>query len=220
MARRTLRPLCLLALLAVSARAQHECDRLAAHPQDAGRVMPPTDFAVLDADRAIQACQAALATDPSNGRWMLQLGRAYNKKQDYTNSLAWTRKAVEAGYPFALHAMSLHYHYGEGVPKDLDAQVHWLQKARAANEKIEHQKAEKAAAKAKADKDAKQKLAKVASSTVRTEDVFARYGGEEFGVICRGVPLSSAGIRVSRCSRSVRSCSRQRKTSPLSSKYW
>src|SRR5262245_51370412 len=39
-----------------------------------------------------------------------------------------------------------------------------------------------------------QRLAKVASNTVRTEDVFARYGGEEFGVICRGVPLPSAGV--------------------------
>jgi len=39
-----------------------------------------------------------------------------------------------------------------------------------------------------------QKLAKVAMTTVRTEDVFARYGGEEFGVICRGVPLPSAGV--------------------------
>jgi two-component system cell cycle response regulator len=38
------------------------------------------------------------------------------------------------------------------------------------------------------------KLAKVASATVRTEDVFARYGGEEFGIICRGVPLPNAGI--------------------------
>jgi diguanylate cyclase (GGDEF)-like protein len=38
------------------------------------------------------------------------------------------------------------------------------------------------------------RLAKVASGTVRTEDVFARYGGEEFGVICRGVPLGSAGV--------------------------
>jgi two-component system, cell cycle response regulator len=38
------------------------------------------------------------------------------------------------------------------------------------------------------------KLAKVATATVRTEDVFARYGGEEFGVLCRGVPLPSAGI--------------------------
>ncbi|APR80373.1 GAF domain/GGDEF domain protein [Minicystis rosea] len=39
-----------------------------------------------------------------------------------------------------------------------------------------------------------QRLAKVAMSTVRAEDVFARYGGEEFGVICRGVPLPSAGV--------------------------
>jgi diguanylate cyclase (GGDEF)-like protein len=42
------------------------------------------------------------------------------------------------------------------------------------------------------------KLAKVASGTVRTEDVFARYGGEEFGVICRGVTLPNAGILAER----------------------
>ena len=42
------------------------------------------------------------------------------------------------------------------------------------------------------------KLAKVALATVRAEDVFARYGGEEFGVICRGVPLPSAGILAER----------------------
>ena len=42
------------------------------------------------------------------------------------------------------------------------------------------------------------KLAKVASNTVRTEDIFARYGGEEFGVICRGVPLPSAGVLAER----------------------
>jgi two-component system cell cycle response regulator len=42
------------------------------------------------------------------------------------------------------------------------------------------------------------KLAKVSNATVRTEDVFARYGGEEFGVICRGVPLPSAGILAER----------------------
>ena len=42
------------------------------------------------------------------------------------------------------------------------------------------------------------KLARLASGTVRTEDVFARYGGEEFGVICRGVPLPSAGILAER----------------------
>lgn len=38
------------------------------------------------------------------------------------------------------------------------------------------------------------RLSKLAMNTVRTEDVFARYGGEEFAVLCRGVPLPSAGI--------------------------
>ena len=39
-----------------------------------------------------------------------------------------------------------------------------------------------------------QKLAKLAQSCIRTEDVFARYGGEEFAIICRGIPLINAGI--------------------------
>jgi two-component system cell cycle response regulator len=47
------------------------------------------------------------------------------------------------------------------------------------------------------------KLAKLASATVRTEDIFARYGGEEFGIICRGVPLASAGILGERLRTSV-----------------
>lgn len=42
------------------------------------------------------------------------------------------------------------------------------------------------------------KLAKIAMSTVRTEDVFARYGGEEFSVICRNVTLESAGVLAER----------------------
>jgi two-component system cell cycle response regulator len=47
------------------------------------------------------------------------------------------------------------------------------------------------------------KLAKIAHATVRTEDVFARYGGEEFAVICRGVPLPSAGILGERLRQTV-----------------
>src|SRR5579862_1279942 len=42
------------------------------------------------------------------------------------------------------------------------------------------------------------RLAKVASATVRAEDVFARYGGEEFGILCRGVTLSNAGVLAER----------------------
>ena len=46
-------------------------------------------------------------------------------------------------------------------------------------------------------------LSKIAHHTVRTEDVFARYGGEEFAVLCRGVPLPSAGVLGERLRQSV-----------------
>jgi two-component system, cell cycle response regulator len=49
------------------------------------------------------------------------------------------------------------------------------------------------------------KLSKIASGTVRVEDVFARYGGEEFCVICRGVSLQNAGILGERLRTTVES---------------
>jgi len=42
------------------------------------------------------------------------------------------------------------------------------------------------------------RLARIASGTLRAEDVFARYGGEEFAILCRGVPLASAGVLAER----------------------
>jgi len=42
------------------------------------------------------------------------------------------------------------------------------------------------------------RVAKLAGSTVRAEDLFARYGGEEFSILCRGVPLENAGILAER----------------------
>ncbi len=37
-------------------------------------------------------------------------------------------------------------------------------------------------------------LTRITQSMIRTEDVLARYGGEEFAIICRGIPLASAGV--------------------------
>jgi diguanylate cyclase (GGDEF)-like protein len=42
------------------------------------------------------------------------------------------------------------------------------------------------------------KLAQVAAASVRTEDIFGRYGGEEFTILCRGIPLNSAGMLAER----------------------
>ena len=37
-------------------------------------------------------------------------------------------------------------------------------------------------------------LAQIASTTLRTEDLFARYGGEEFAILCRGVAADNASV--------------------------
>lgn len=47
------------------------------------------------------------------------------------------------------------------------------------------------------------RFAKLASSTLRAEDIFARYGGEEFALICRGVQLGNAGLLGERIRASV-----------------
>jgi len=37
-------------------------------------------------------------------------------------------------------------------------------------------------------------LSQIASTTLRTEDLFARYGGEEFAILCRGVSAGDASV--------------------------
>lgn len=87
----------------------------------------PVAYANLDAERAVIACQAELKADPGNGRLMLNLARAYTKAEDHENSLKWTRAAMKARYPYAFHAMFLHYLYGMGVDKDAGRQSHYLE---------------------------------------------------------------------------------------------
>jgi two-component system cell cycle response regulator len=46
-------------------------------------------------------------------------------------------------------------------------------------------------------------VTKVATATLRAEDVFGRYGGEEFCVICRGITPVQAGIMAERLRSSI-----------------
>jgi two-component system cell cycle response regulator len=47
------------------------------------------------------------------------------------------------------------------------------------------------------------KLAQVTNTAVRTEDLFGRYGGEEFAILCRNIPLFSAGSLAERLRATV-----------------
>ena len=135
MGARPFRSVALLAFLVLASGAgasvpQNACDRLTAHAEDPGRVAPPVAFKDLDAKKAIRNCELALLGYPTSGRLMNNLGRAFNKAEDYDASLKWTRKAVRDEYPFAYHVLALHYFYGEGVAKDPVEERRYLELAR------------------------------------------------------------------------------------------
>lgn len=80
----------------------HECDRLASHPFDPDRVADGIEFQVLNAERAMRACQEAVALYPATARFQFQLGRAFHKKRTYDEALAWYRKAAKSGFAPAM----------------------------------------------------------------------------------------------------------------------
>ena len=111
------------------AGTQTQCDVLTANKRDPKRKAYPVKFNDIKASEAIPACRKALKADPQNPRLMLNMGRAFNKLKVYDQSLSWTKKATEAGYPFAYRVMALHYHYGEGVEKNRDEEARFLKLA-------------------------------------------------------------------------------------------
>ena len=60
-----------------------------------------------------------------------------------------------------------------------------------------------------------QRLARLASSTVRPHDVLGRYGSSKFGVVCRGVGSTAAGILAERLRSTVKTSTFEHESNPL-----
>jgi TPR repeat protein len=108
------------------------CDRLASFRFDPAR---STDSAAVDFDRneakkAVAACQAALAAEPSNPRLMFNLGRAQARTSDgQAEAAALFRRAAEAGHAGAMHSLGLIFASGAGVAEDPVEAARWYRKA-------------------------------------------------------------------------------------------
>lgn len=77
-----------LIMMAMTATAPTDCDRLAAHPEDPQRVTPGVAQEAIDYPVAISACERAVSEDPGNARLRYQLARLLF----YTNQ---NQRAVE-----------------------------------------------------------------------------------------------------------------------------
>ncbi|MFP6740070.1 MAG: hypothetical protein VCD33_00335 [Alphaproteobacteria bacterium] len=65
----------------------HECDLLAADPEDAASVSPELWWNELDPGTALQACTTAVEQFPNTPRFIFQLGRVYEKMKDGQNAM-------------------------------------------------------------------------------------------------------------------------------------
>ena len=131
---RSLAAAALLALaITCSARAGEpplgDCDRLAAHPEDPQRVHAGIPITALDEERAVAACETALAAAPESARFRFQYGRALDKFGSFQDALGQYRVAAKARYPAAQYAMGLIFERSNVMPFNKMKAARWYRGA-------------------------------------------------------------------------------------------
>lgn len=105
-----------------------ECDRLAAHPSNSVGAAG-VDFARIDSDRAIAACEQARARYPEELRFQYQLGRSLHKAERHSEALTLYSKAGEQGFALAQRSVGFMYANASGVAQDLAKAANWIHQA-------------------------------------------------------------------------------------------
>ncbi len=104
-----------------------DCDRSAAHPADAQ--LPPgvngVSFEDIDADRAIQACELALAQNAGVARYQFQLGRSLHRAERYEEAVTYYQQAGLKGHVLAQKSLGFSYANGLGVTQDYAKAAQW-----------------------------------------------------------------------------------------------
>lgn len=93
------------------------CDRLAAMAADPTHQGTPVDYAGIQPETVIDACTAAVASDPNNGRYWLQLGRGFLKADRGSEMVEAFERARDLAYPAAWFALAVTHHTGNGLPQ-------------------------------------------------------------------------------------------------------
>lgn len=96
-----------------------ECDRLAAHPEDAGRQGPGIAFEQINAAAAIDRCGQAFARNPNNPHVAFTLGRAHERAGRFDEAARLYTRAANQGSALGQTVLASFYVDGlGGLPKD------------------------------------------------------------------------------------------------------
>jgi tetratricopeptide (TPR) repeat protein len=126
--------LCVLPLVwSTNAFAQEapitDCDGYAAADHDPQRKSTGISIDKINPSLAVPACEAAVQQYPDSSRLVFQLGRAYEKANNFEAAVAQYRKAADQGYAGAQHNLGMMYAKGQGVPRDYAQALSWFRKA-------------------------------------------------------------------------------------------
>lgn len=98
----------------------HDCDRLAARPNQPERLVPGVAFARMDAGAAVRACEAAQRQFRDEIRFIFQLARALHRAGRLSEAADYYLVAANQGYAPAQANLGLMYRQGEGgLTRDL-----------------------------------------------------------------------------------------------------
>ncbi len=108
-----------------------ECDRLAASPRDPDRPngQMSVEYAQLDAQKVIAACQNDIAQWPDTGRFYAQLARGYHKANRLDEAFDAAMKGAGLGSGQAMAFVGIMHKAGMSVPQNAHEGLKWFEKA-------------------------------------------------------------------------------------------
>jgi len=107
----------------------HDCDRLAADPEDNDKVTDGVDLQEFLPEQAADACRSALASYPGIARFEYQLGRALHMVGSHSQAFEQFKKAADKGCASAMACLGLMYQAGDGIAQDYKLAAEWYRKA-------------------------------------------------------------------------------------------
>ncbi len=109
--------------------AAHDCDLVAAHPEDPRHGKPGVYYEELDASLVLLKCQPAVDLNPGNSRLIFQLGRGYDRLREFREAHKRFKQAAEMGDAAGMAALALQYRDAFGTPRNHALAKSLLEKA-------------------------------------------------------------------------------------------
>ncbi len=120
--------LLLTAFSVMYADAPNTCDVLAANPENKLNPSGVTgvEFKDVNTTKAIEACEKAVKDFPDETRYSYQLGRAYDKSNNYQKAFEWYKKAALKDYALAQNGLGVLYLFHEDDKDFKESEGEWI----------------------------------------------------------------------------------------------